>query len=172
MILTIQNPPITLWNYRRDSLSSSLQKFGFEIYENDSSPATQADYIYVIANSDGTFKTPTITGYTKIAEVVASEKFFANTDDKIDLTGAGYSPLSVDEIVNHPDVGSKIFFEQIFDGNVLVGIRKLCIYSVAPTGECFNQIVKYVDWLQYARKNADGSYRFDSNGEYIIDRIN
>lgn len=65
MKLTIINPPVNLWDTKSNTAYPALQKYGFEKYESDT---IAGQYIYVIANSDGSFKTPTIAGYTKIGE--------------------------------------------------------------------------------------------------------
>jgi hypothetical protein len=53
-------------------------------------------------------------------------------------------------------------------GMAVTGVEYL---EIGEETTCYNQEVKYVGWLQYARKDSDGSYRLDSNGEYIIDTI-
>lgn len=71
-MLKIVNQNTDFWDNTSDEAFPALLKYGGEIYELDSNPGVQSDYIYIIANSDGTFKTPTISGYTKLSEYKAN----------------------------------------------------------------------------------------------------
>ena len=82
MNLTIINKNADFWDYTSDSITPALLIYGYEVYELDSNPGVQSDYIYVIANADGTYKTPTITGYTKIDEI-PPHAGFSNTGNKL-----------------------------------------------------------------------------------------
>ena len=53
------------WGTKSDAAYPALLRYGGEVYESDT---VAGQYIYVIANSDGTLKAPTISGYTKIEE--------------------------------------------------------------------------------------------------------
>lgn len=78
--------------------------------------------------------------------------------------------LTVKELIAHPDVGSKIYFTPHRDDNeVLIGISGVTINTIAPTGECYNQTIRALNLLPYARINEDGTYRIDNGGTYIID---
>lgn len=64
-----------------------------------------------------------------------------------------------------------IFFaRQRFVDGVLVGYDRVCIYSSTLLGACFNKTIRFIKALFLVRRNEDGSIRYDSNGEYIIDR--
>ena len=55
MDLTIVNKNADFWDYTSDSITPALLIYGYEVYELDSNPGVQSDYIYVIANADGTY---------------------------------------------------------------------------------------------------------------------
>jgi len=133
MNLVVNNIPSDFWDTKNETVSV-LQKYGFQIYEN-----VGGERIYVIANADGTFKSPTIAGFSPIVSITANNKVFTDTGEKITLPG--YGALTFQEIVNHADVGSKIFFRKLSDYE----IDRIVVTSVAWTGKCLSKVVKYVE---------------------------
>lgn len=65
MELTIVNKNVDFWDNKSNLAYPALLAYGFEKYESDTIPGK---FIYIIANSDGSFKSPVIAGYTKVGE--------------------------------------------------------------------------------------------------------
>lgn len=64
MDLTILNQNADFWDSLSEDADNKLYELGGQIYKADSDPTDKTLWIRVIANSDGTFKDPIITGYS------------------------------------------------------------------------------------------------------------
>lgn len=129
---------------------------GHAIWTLDADPTNLTLWRRPPLMEDGTETVDLMVGYTKLCICPSGSKIWNRSEHKFYL-GATYGALTVDEILAHADYQYKIFCEEKRDvSNIIIGITKVLVYDVAPTGECLQKIYDYLKIFFFSLDFSNG----------------